>query len=667
MIFGGGFWDNYPGTDLHEIDLHYVLMQLLQLRKDMQAVIDAQAITFADPINWDITSQYPANQVVLDSNGDGYISRQPVPAGIPLSNSNYWTQIFSFNDIADRIRASIAVNAGSSATTPEALAQGALVWWQGDIYRAMVAMPAGTAFIEGTNVQRYTVDQKFGMYESLISQVADDLQTEVQNRTDAVQAEEDARILADNTLQNEIDSLASESAYYSVQTVADMLALDSVKTGAIISTRGYYAVDDGGAGRYFVTDTGTIDNKTSYRVAGKVASLIHSENEITLAQIGAHGDGVTDDADLINWALQNFQTVHGTPGADYLISKTIYVPYGKSFDGHTAKIRTADTFTPHGVANIERPKIAVWLLGREPVAGSELAACTKFIRNVEIIESNVDEGGTATSDSAALYLGYKIALTGTASKVNYSVYGYILENITTIGFRNGVYMSEVWETKLNRLNIRNFIGEGICAHGQSVNIYVTNCTIDGRTLGNTVGYELNASPNYANRPEGHMLTGCGIFACTYGIRQYSALSTQLANCMVDLHDASAIILVVGDMLVSNSWLSSKTGASAYQLSNSTVRMDSVGTVSPGNKMTLNGCHIVCRNDNSGSNPGAVMQGQNRYADIVTGCACEGSVRQLFAGAAMRIINNSFLTGDTAYVAGNGVKSGNYDSTTGAEV
>lgn len=667
MAFGNGFWNAYPGTDLHEIDLHYVLMQLLQLRKDMQVVIDSQAITFADPITWNITSQYPAYTVVLDDAGNGYLSRQAVPAGIPLSNTTYWTQIFNFNDIADRIRASIALNAGTSATTPEALSKDALVWWRGDIYIALTDMPAGTAFIEGTNVQRYTVDQKFGMYESLISQVADDIQTEVQDRTDAIQAEEDARILADNTLQDGIDSLASASAYYSVQTVSDMLALDSVKTGAIISTRGYYNPDDGGAGRYYVTDTGTVDNYISYTVAGKVASLIHSENEITLAQIGAHGDGVTDDADLINWALQNFQTVHGTPGADYLITKTIYVPYGKSFDGHTAKIRTADTFTPHGVANIERQKIAIWLLGREPVAGSELAACTKFIRNVQIIESNVDDGGVATPDSAALYLGYKIALTGNASKVNYSVYGYILENITTIGFRNGVYMSEVWETKLNRLNIRDFNGEGICAHGQSVNIYVTNCTIDGRTLTNTVGYELNVSPNYANRPEGHMLTGCGIFACIYGVRQYSALSTQLANCMIDLHESSAIQLVIGDMLISNSWLSSKTGAGAYQIPNSTVRLDSVGTVSPGNKITLTGCHIVCRNDNSGSNPGAVMQGQNRYADIITGCACEGSVRQLFGGAAIRIINNSFLTGDTAYAAGNGVKSGNYDSTTGAEV
>lgn len=235
MAFGTGFWNNYPGTDLHEIDLHYVLMQLLQLRKDMQQVVDSQAITFADPINWNITSQYPANQVVLDSNGDGYISRQPVPAGIPLSNSNYWTQIFSFNDIADRIRASIAVNAGTSATTPQALAINDLVWWQGDIYRALAAMPAGTAFIEGTNVERYTVDDKIDLIAATINQFVTDLQNlidtvdgldnalqgEIQDRGDADTALQTAiddeirdRIAADDELDEKIDYVNSRIQQY---------------------------------------------------------------------------------------------------------------------------------------------------------------------------------------------------------------------------------------------------------------------------------------------------------------------------------------------------------------------------------------------------------------------------------------------------------------------
>lgn len=271
MVFGSGFWNAYPGTDLHEIDLHYVLMQLLQLRKDMQAVIDAQAITFADPINWNITSQYPANQVVLDSNGDGYISRQPVPEGIPLSNTNYWTQIFSFNDIADRIRASVAVNAGTSATAPEALTTGELVWWQGDIYRVLVNMPAGTAFIEGTNIERFTVDDKIELYADAIRDLqaadielqqniedeaqerAEAIAEEAQAREDAIAAEAAAREAQDNILEQKIDAIDLEGVESFINLTVNRYGTGIIKDtdDAYSGVQGFCMLDDTTAAVYF--------------------------------------------------------------------------------------------------------------------------------------------------------------------------------------------------------------------------------------------------------------------------------------------------------------------------------------------------------------------------------------------------------------------------------
>lgn len=280
MAFGTGFFNNYPGTDLHEIDLHYVLMQLLQLRKDMQEVVDSQAITFADPINWDITSQYPANQVVLDSNGDGYISRQPVPTGIPLSNANYWTQIFSFNDIADRIRASIALNAGTSATTPEALEVNDLVWWQGDIYRALVAMPAGTAFLEGTNVERYTVDDKFKLYVDII----DDIETEIGNLNNDLAAETQSREAADTALEGTIG------------TVSDALAQET-------------------------EDRQSEDTALNARIDAIIES---ASDVITVTKYGAVGDGVTDDTAAIQRCIdENPCAVIVFPKGTYRITRTI--------------------------------------------------------------------------------------------------------------------------------------------------------------------------------------------------------------------------------------------------------------------------------------------------------------------------------------------------------
>ena len=207
MAFGTGFFNNYPGTDLHEIDLHYILMQLLKMREDMQTVIESNAITFADPINWDITSQYPANTVVLNSTGDGYISRKPVPAGIALTNTSYWTQIFSFNDVADRIRAGVAHNNGNSGTATAALSKDDLVWWQGDIYKVRYNIAAGTQLIIGTNVDRYTVNRRIADISGTVSDMQDQvsentsdisqlqtgLQNEVTAREAAITAEQTAR------------------------------------------------------------------------------------------------------------------------------------------------------------------------------------------------------------------------------------------------------------------------------------------------------------------------------------------------------------------------------------------------------------------------------------------------------------------------------------------
>lgn len=54
-------------------------------------------IKYADPIQWNITKQYSENTVVVDpETGTAYISRQPVPSGILLTDKNYWNTIFNY-------------------------------------------------------------------------------------------------------------------------------------------------------------------------------------------------------------------------------------------------------------------------------------------------------------------------------------------------------------------------------------------------------------------------------------------------------------------------------------------------------------------------------------------------------------------------------------------
>lgn len=150
----------FPHTRTYDSDLGWLMWAVKKLIGDWENFSNLNSIKFSDPLNWSIDRNYEPAMIVVDSDGNGYISRQAVPAGVPLSNAEYWTQIFSFGDITDTIRANIAVNAEESPTTPAYLQKGQLVWWNDNLYEVQYDIAAGTAFIDDVNIKAITVDQK---------------------------------------------------------------------------------------------------------------------------------------------------------------------------------------------------------------------------------------------------------------------------------------------------------------------------------------------------------------------------------------------------------------------------------------------------------------------------------------------------------------------------
>ena len=154
------FFNEFPHSRTYDSDLGWLIWAMQKLISDWGEFSNLNSIKFADPINWTIDRNYEPAMIVVDEQGNGYIARKPVPAGVPLSNDDYWTQIFNFGDITDTIRENIAVNAGESSTAPDALSKDELVWWNGNIYKVLYDIAAGTAFIPDVNVVKYTVDKK---------------------------------------------------------------------------------------------------------------------------------------------------------------------------------------------------------------------------------------------------------------------------------------------------------------------------------------------------------------------------------------------------------------------------------------------------------------------------------------------------------------------------
>ena len=98
--------NRYPYTDAHELNLDYILRKIKEYRDELSEFEALNTITLQGL--WDITVQYPKWSVV-DYNGMGYLAIQAVPAGIDISNTDYWKVILDYSilvtDIENRLDA----------------------------------------------------------------------------------------------------------------------------------------------------------------------------------------------------------------------------------------------------------------------------------------------------------------------------------------------------------------------------------------------------------------------------------------------------------------------------------------------------------------------------------------------------------------------------------
>lgn len=98
------FWNKYPYTDMHELNLDWILAEIMKLHHDYDEFKAVNTITNAGA--WDITKQYQAWTIVSDNN-IGYISLKPVPKGVAITNIEYWGVVADYDilitDLSNRI------------------------------------------------------------------------------------------------------------------------------------------------------------------------------------------------------------------------------------------------------------------------------------------------------------------------------------------------------------------------------------------------------------------------------------------------------------------------------------------------------------------------------------------------------------------------------------
>lgn len=153
------WWVHYPNVNNEILNLDWLLKVSNCNTHKIENFINLNTIKYADPILWDITSQYEANTVVVDGQtGNAYISTKAVPSGVHLNRTEYWTQIYNYADELSKLRSQIARNEGATTTASRDYAIGDLVFVNDLLYRVTSPMIAGDSFVEDSNVELTTIE-----------------------------------------------------------------------------------------------------------------------------------------------------------------------------------------------------------------------------------------------------------------------------------------------------------------------------------------------------------------------------------------------------------------------------------------------------------------------------------------------------------------------------
>ena len=195
-----GLFENFPYTNFHELNLDWILHELKELETEITNFVAINSVKYANPIIWDITSQYETNTVVLDSSGNAYLSVQPVPAGVSLDREEYWTKIGNFSALWDSVRSAITPYDEQHSTTASVDHNaGDWVWLENDLLLITDNIRAGDRYVDGSNCMKTNV-------HDLFTTLGDTITNEVNALSEALQVESNAREEADRSLQTHFNN-----------------------------------------------------------------------------------------------------------------------------------------------------------------------------------------------------------------------------------------------------------------------------------------------------------------------------------------------------------------------------------------------------------------------------------------------------------------------------
>ena len=171
-----GLFDQFPYSNFHELNLMWILEALKEIQTTTEQFVAINSLKYADPIQWNITSQYEKNTIVIDpQSGTAYISVQPVPTGVALTNEDYWTVVFNLGSFVTRAAKNFTTRYEEDTTLTATFNSVAGDWlvWGDTLYVANVNITAGDSYVVDGNIRRITIEEVKNEIYNTIGDLAD--------------------------------------------------------------------------------------------------------------------------------------------------------------------------------------------------------------------------------------------------------------------------------------------------------------------------------------------------------------------------------------------------------------------------------------------------------------------------------------------------------------
>lgn len=298
----------FPHTRTYDSDLGWLIRRVIEIKKELGEFINLNTIKYADPIGWNITRQYETNTVVINpADGTAYISTQPVPSGVLITNPDYWTPIFNYGESIAELRQQLVYSVEEGLVSANDYHKGDLLWWYNTLYIVIRDIATGEPLTVNYNLSEITL--------------------------------QDWVVSLTNNLHDLIVSLTYNRQIV-CETTREMLTTD-LKTGDVVRTQGFYTAGDGGEALFTIVNDVTGAGTEYLSETGKIAlenglaAVLLPSGTVCANAFGVSStlaDNSVPFNDAVQYCIDTYNTLNVKTGT-YEMGSPLYVRMNKDYTG----------------------------------------------------------------------------------------------------------------------------------------------------------------------------------------------------------------------------------------------------------------------------------------------------------------------------------------------